>query len=145
MSFLNVYVHFVWTTKHRIPYLCTPGIRNQVWLHMMQRATEKDIFIDFINGHNDHCHCLISMNANQPIGQCIKLIKGESAYWINKTNLLEGTRYTHFEWQEAYYGVSVCPRKIDMVRNYIRRQEEHHISKSLNDELQNYTDHQDFI
>ena len=138
MPFLNAYVHFVWTTKNRTPYLATPEIRLKVWWHILHNASEKGIFIDFVNGYSDHCHCLISLKPNQKIEDCMQLIKGESAHWINKSNLLMETDYSHFGWQDEYYGVSVCPDDINRVREYIKNQEDHHKIHSLNDEFNEF-------
>lgn len=41
--------------------------RFWVWSHMRENAKEKGIFIDFINGYSDHCHCLVSKEADQTI------------------------------------------------------------------------------
>lgn len=67
MSFIKVYIHFVWSTKNRIPYLATPEIRQTLWNHIRENAKEKGIYIDFINGHAEHCHCLISLGVDQTI------------------------------------------------------------------------------
>ena len=138
MPYLKVYVHFVWATKNRNPYLSTPAIRLKVWWHILKNAAGKGTFIDFINGYSDHCHCLISLKANQNIEDTIQLIKGESSHWINKTKVLKGTDYNFFEWQDEYYGVSVSPKDINNVREYIKHQENHHKIKSFNEEFNEY-------
>jgi REP element-mobilizing transposase RayT len=58
MSFIKVYVHFVWVTNDRYPFL-TDSIRNDVFNHIREYAKTKNIYIDFINGYTDHVHCLI--------------------------------------------------------------------------------------
>ena len=103
MSFIKVYIHFVWSTKNWEPILKTKELRKRVWHHIRDNAVEKGIFIDFINGFSQHCHCLISLCGDQTIQKIMQLIKGESAYWINKNNVTE----TKFEWQDEYYAVSV--------------------------------------
>ncbi|PWB19858.1 transposase, partial [Flavobacterium sp. HTF] len=87
MSFIKIYIHFVWSTKNRIPYLDSIELREKVWKHIIENAKEKGIFIDFINGYADHCHCLISLGVDQNIQKIMQLIKGESSYWINKNKL----------------------------------------------------------
>lgn len=44
--------------------------------------------MDVVNGHAEHCHCLVSLSSNQIIEKIVQLIKGESSYWINKNNLI---------------------------------------------------------
>ena len=122
MSFINVNVHFVWGTKNRVPYLDSKETRRKTWEHIRENALKKNIFIDTINGYCDHCHALISMGYDHTISRLMQLIKGESAYWINKNNLC-GRK---FEWQDEYYAVAVSPSNLDAVRRYIRNQETHH-------------------
>jgi len=131
MPFVKVYIHFVWSTKNRKPFLDSKELRFKVWNHMRENAKEKGIFIDFVNGHEDHCHCLISLGVDQTIQKVMQLIKGESSFWINKNKLTK----EKFEWQDEYFAVSVSESMIDIVRKYIKNQEEHHKKKSFDDEF----------
>ncbi len=134
MPFIKVYIHFVWSTKNRVPLLNSKEIRQKVWNHIKENAHKKGIFIDYVNGYSDHCHCLVSMNSNQTIQQIIQLIKGESSFWINKHLITE----QKFEWQDEYYAVSVSESMIETVRNYIKNQEEHHLYNTLNQEFDEF-------
>jgi putative transposase len=134
MPFLKVYIHFVWSTKNRVPYLESKELRQKVWNHIRENAKEKGIFIDFINGYNDHCHCLISLGVDQTIQKVMQLIKGESSFWINK----QGLTQQKFEWQDEYFAVSVSESVLDKVRNYIKNQEEHHLKKSFQAEYDEF-------
>ena len=131
MPFVKVYIHFVWSTKNRMPLLETKEIRDKVWFHVRENAIKKGIFIDFVNGHSQHCHCLVSLGIDQNISKIMQLIKGESSFWINKAGITKDK----FEWQDEYYGVSVSESMIEKVRNYIKNQEIHHRSKSYDDEI----------
>ena len=85
MPFVKVYIHFVWSTKIIEPTLNTQELRLKVWKHISENAKEKGIFIDFISGYSEHCHCLISLGIDQTMSKILQLIKGESTYWITKT------------------------------------------------------------
>ena len=132
MPFTKVYIHFVWSTKDRFPFLNSAELRQKVWNHIKENANSKGIFIDFINGYEDHCHCLVSLGIDQTIQKTIQLIKGESSFWINKNLSLN----SKFEWQEEYFAVSVSESMIEKVRNYIKNQEEHHKKKSFQEEYE---------
>ena len=132
MSFVKVYIHFVWSTKNRIPYLETLEIRKAMWQHIKENAVKKEIFIDYVNGYNDHCHCLISLGTEQTISKIMQLIKGESAFWFNNQKFI----LDKFQWQEEYFAVSVSESAIDKVRNYIKNQEAHHNKKSFQEEYE---------
>lgn len=130
MPFIKVYIHLVWSTKNRIPYLDSAELRQKVWQHIRDNAKEKGIYIDFINGYSDHCHCLISLGVDQNIQKVIQLLKGESSFWINKNQLTK----QKFEWQDEYFAVSVSESIVDKVRDYIKNQEIHHTKKTFQEE-----------
>ncbi|VXA93760.1 transposase [Flavobacterium sp. 9R] len=134
MPFVKVYLHCVWSTKNRIPYLNTIELRQKVWNHIRENAIQKGIYIDFINGYSDHCHCLISLGVDQNIQKVIQLIKGESSFWINKNELTK----EKFQWQEEYFAVSVSESILDKVREYIKNQETHHKKKSFQEEYDEF-------
>ncbi len=144
MPFVKVYIHFVWSTKNREPFLDSKELRVKVWNHIRTNAKEKGIFIDFINGYSDHCHCLISLGVDQTIQMVMQLIKGESSFWINKEQLLAETssamknELPKFEWQDEYFAVSVSESMLDKVRNYIKNQEEHHTTKTFQEEYDEF-------
>ncbi|OAZ02856.1 IS200/IS605 family transposase [Flavobacterium succinicans] len=134
MPFVKVYLHCVWSTKNRIPYLDSIELRQKVWNHIRENAIQKGIYIDFINGYSDHCHCLISLGVDQNIQKVMQLIKGESSFWINKNELTK----EKFQWQEEYFAVSVSESILNKVREYIKNQEEHHKKKSFQEEYDEF-------
>ena len=135
MSYLKIYIHFVWSTKNREPFLNTKESRQLVWNHIKENAKQKGIYIDFINGYEDHCHCLISLNIKQSVDKIMLLIKGESSFWINKNKeLFPNLNGRKFEWQNEYFALSVSESVVDKVRNYIKNQEEHHKKKTFKEE-----------
>ncbi len=134
MPFVSVFIHFVWRTKTGIPYLNTPATRTAVWQHIRENAEKKDIYIDFINGFSDHCHCLISLKSDQTMSFVMQHIKGESSHWINKSGIID----RHFKWQNDYYAVSVSNSQVDKVREYIKNQEKHHNKKTFNEEVDEF-------
>lgn len=133
MPWVKVWLHFVWSTKDRFPYL-NDDIRPRVFDHIRDNARKKGIFIDFINGYVEHVHCLISLGTDQTLEKIMQLIKGESSFWINKEKLTK----TRFEWQDEYFAVSVNEDTLPSVRKYISNQEEHHRNVGFDDEFENF-------
>jgi len=134
MPFVSVYIHFVWSTKNRIPYLETKEIRDAMWQHIRDNGKAKGIFIDFVNGHQEHCHCLVSLGTEQTISKVMQLIKGEAAFWFNKQGFIKDK----LEWQDEYFAVSVSQSALNTVRNYIKNQEEHHKKKTFQQEYDEF-------
>lgn len=133
MSYTKMWVHLVWATKKREPVL-EKNIRKKIFLHIRENALIKKIHIDFINGYVDHVHILVSLNADQSVGNIVQLIKGESSHWINKNKVTP----QKFEWQDDYFAVSVSESGIDKVRDYIKNQEEHHKIKTFQQEYDEF-------
>jgi putative transposase len=132
MGYLKVWIHFVWTTKNRQPMLSLRDVRLKFFEHIRINARSKNIYVDCINGVDDHVHVLVSLNSDQSVAKVMHLLKGESANWINKQNLLPWK----FEWQDEYYAGSVSVGHLDRVRKYIHNQEAHHNQQSFHDEFE---------
>jgi len=139
MSYIHVYVHFVWATKNRTPFL-TKNIRQMVFNHIRENAKTKHIHIDFINGYTDHVHCLVSLNDDLGIGKIAQLLKGESSFWINKNKLTK----SKFGWQDEYFAIGVCDNNFQAVRNYISKQEEHHSKTTFTQEYNQFIERYGF-
>ena len=84
MPWIKVWLHCVWSTKDRFPFL-QDGIRTRVFEHIRENAALKNIHIDFLNGFYEHLHCLISLGCDQTLEKIMQLIKGESSFWIIRT------------------------------------------------------------
>jgi putative transposase len=131
MAFVRIMIHIVWGTKNRAPII-TKNLKPKLLSHIKENAKKKEIFIDSINGVSDHVHCLISLNADMSISKAVQLIKGESAFWINK----EKETGTKFEWGDEYFAISVSESLIKTVRDYIENQEEHHQKMTFSKEYE---------
>ena len=123
----------------KIPFLYHVEIRKKVWHHITVYAKSKDIRVMAVNGHTDHCHCLVSLTNTQRICEVIQYLKGESSYWINQTGLIKDYFISEkFDWQNDYHVESVSPSILKSVINYIQNQEEHHIDQNFDDELKSF-------
>jgi REP element-mobilizing transposase RayT len=135
MPYVRIWVHLVWSTKHRERIIQTK-FRQEFFAHIRENAKLKRIFLDCLNGTEDHIHAVISLGSDQTVAKVVQLLKGESSNWINKQGWLRGK----FEWQDDYFAVSVSESGIDAVRRYVRDQETHHRRKSFAEEYQEFTD-----
>jgi REP element-mobilizing transposase RayT len=131
MPYIKIWIHLIWSTKNRHPFL-GKQILSKVISHIRENANKKEIYLDFINGHVDHIHTLISLKADQSIAKVAHLIKGESSHWVNENHLTA----MEFGWQEEYIAVSISHSAVNRVREYIKNQEEHHRKKTFAEEYQ---------
>jgi len=131
MSWVRVYIHMVFSTKNREPFLNSSSLRKSVFQHFKQNASEKGIWLDCVNGYQEHTHCLISLGKEQTISKVAQLIKGKSSFWINKNKLTK----QKFNWQDDFWAIGVSESHLKAVRNYIYEQETHHKTVSFSQEL----------
>ena len=134
MSWVRVYIHMVFCTKNRESVLNSVELRKNVFQHIKLNAEEKDIWLDCVNGWQDHVHCLISLNKEQSISKVAQLIKGESSFWINKNKITKNK----FIWQDDYWAVGVSESHLSAVREYILSQEQHHAKRLFTDEVKDF-------
>jgi len=132
-SYLTVWIHAVWSVKHREPLL-RKSIRLALFKHVHENVRRKDIYLDCINGVEDHVHCLFSLKSTQTIANVLRDIKGEASKWLNDNQVIEGT----FEWQEGYGAFSVSPTGLKRVRSYIFNQEKRHQTMTFAEELKQF-------
>ncbi|MCX6254353.1 MAG: IS200/IS605 family transposase [Bacteroidia bacterium] len=133
MPYVKNWLHCVWGTKNRAQFLLG-DIKFDVINHIRVNAKAKGIYIDFLNGHTEHIHCLLSLNHDQSLSKVIQLIKGESSFWINKNSLTRNK----FEWAEEYFGISVSDSHLPRVREYIKNQEQHHKIRTWQEEYDEF-------
>jgi putative transposase len=133
MPFVKLWINAVWGTKSRYPYL-KGEIKTKVIKHIKENSRRIKIYIDTINGHDDHLHCLFGLNTTMSVSKALNLIKGESSFWINKNQITKST----FEWCDEYYAASVSESDLQRVRNYINNQEEHHRKKTFQEKVDDF-------
>lgn len=133
-TFSSIWIHFIWTTKNRVPIL-HESFRYDLFRTIKKESlTQQDIYIDIINGIEDHVHSLVRLKTTQSAAQVIKYIKGASSRWVNQHVISDD----NFRWQSGYGVISVSPRDIDIVRAYIYNQKQHHLKTSLKEELSRF-------
>jgi REP element-mobilizing transposase RayT len=140
MPHTKIWIHIVFSTFERKPFL-NDSIRENVFSHILEYSKSKNIYLDRINGYVDHVHILISLSRDQTISKVMQYLKGESSHWINKNNLTKGK----FEWQDAYFAVSVSESRLDILRKYIDNQVEHHKKKSFKEEYDEFMKKYGFV
>ena len=135
MPYVDVMIHYVWSTKNRQPVL-TDEIRQSLFAHIKENAKRKNIYLDKVNGWTDHVHCLVSLRTGQTIDKIAQMIKGESSYWFNH---FSGFEDIVLDWQDEYFAVSVSKSMLEKIQRYIDNQENHHKSKTYEDEMTEFS------
>jgi putative transposase len=127
-SYSSIWIHLIWSTKNREPIL-NPTLKAEVYRVIHDISKEHDIYLDCINGGEDHVHLLIKLRTDQTVADTVKTIKGNS--WDH----FKDDPDNYVTWQDGFAAFSVSPDNLKRVRRYIYNQEKHHQTKSLDDEL----------
>ena len=127
-SYYSLWIHLIWSTKNREPIL-TPELKAEVFAEIKNISRDHEIYLDTINGIEDHVHLLIRLRTDQSVADVVKTIKGNS--W----DFFKNDPEKYIAWQDGFAAFSVSPDNLKRVRSYIRNQEKHHRGQSFADEL----------
>lgn len=133
MPHTKILAHVVFATKHREPII-SRELKPVLLKHIKDNARAKSINLESINCVADHMHLLVNMAPDQSIAKIVNLLKGESSFWVNKQGLIADK----FEWQHEYFAISVNPKQINRVRDYIEKQEERHSDETFKREFEEF-------
>lgn len=132
-SFNKIWIHAIWSTKERIPFIHF-NAEQKIYQLIMEQFLELDCPLKIINGMPDHIHCLFLLNPQKSIADVIKQVKGSSSHFINQNNLIE----EKFSWQTGYAAYSVSESVVNNVFQYIKTQKEHHQKKTFQQEYEEF-------
>lgn len=68
------------------------------------------------------------------IAGLLEELKTDSSKWMKK----QAVELSKFYWQDGYGAFSINPSQVDIVVNYIKKQREHHLKKSFQDEYRGF-------
>ena len=130
-SLSAVYVHLVFSTKERRPFLRDRGLREE--LHRMVGGISKRLECAplQVGGVEDHIHVLARLGRTIAQADWVKELKRVSSSWLKDT----APRHADFAWQSGYAAFSVSVSNLERVTEYIRNQEAHHRRIGFQDEL----------
>lgn len=132
-SLANIVVHLVFGTKNR-RQLLRDVERGQLHAYITGILKNYDSPLVEINSVRDHIHILFAQSKNHPTASIVEQVKTASSIWIKTT---DGC-YSDFAWQTGYGAFSVSPMHIEVVREYIRNQAEHHKQEDFQTEYRRF-------
>jgi REP element-mobilizing transposase RayT len=128
-SLSKLYVHLVFSTKHRDPLLLSP-IREKMHAYLATVLKSQDSPAQKVGGTSDHVHAIFHLSKNISLADIVEEIKTSSSKWT-KT---QGAAFANFHWQSGYGGFSVSPADVQEVVEYIEQQEAHHRAVTFQEE-----------
>jgi len=123
-------IHLIYSTKNRTSCL-SPEVRSALYAYKAGILKECESPAILIGCAADHVHVFIRLSKNHPLAKVIEAVKKGSSKWL-KT---QGPAFQGFHWQTGYGAFSVSQSHADQVVRYIEGQEEHHRTRSFEDEF----------
>ena len=121
MTYWRLHYHIIWSTMDRQPIL-TPRIEKVFYGVIYGKARELDLKIHAAGNVEDHAHVVLSIPPKIAVADCVRNLKGASAYAINHMEGSDG----QFKWQAGYGALTVGEGELERVMEYAARQKEHH-------------------
>jgi putative transposase len=132
-SFVKNYLHIVFSTKHR-QHLIHKPVNEELYNYLGGICRDLECYPVVVGGHTDHVHILCMLSKKIALMKLLEQVKSHSSKWM-KT---KSPTLSDFYWQDGYGAFSVNPYQIDVVKNYIENQEEHHQKKTFQNEYRGF-------
>jgi REP element-mobilizing transposase RayT len=129
-SLASLHAHVVFSTKHRQP-LIAADLAQRLYEYIAGITRAHGCRLVQAGGMPDHVHLLVSFGRETCVAEFMRVVKASSSKWVHETM----PDLTGFAWQSGYAAFAVSYSLVEVVRQYIIRQEEHHRKRSFQDEL----------
>ena len=121
--------HFEWCTKYRYKMFRKEENKNLLSACIRRAASMHEIKIIELNVQPEHIHCVVLVRFSFSASRVLQLLKGVSARLFFEHKEKARLRYPKGHlWSRGKFVSSVGFVQLDVVRNYIRTQDEHHSS-----------------
>ncbi|MGD0681516.1 MAG: transposase [Terracidiphilus sp.] len=118
------FIHCVFSTKERRALI--PADRTiELYAYLGGIARGEGLSLVAAGGTANHLHLLFDLPATSLLAHAVQKLKGSSSRWMGGG----------FSWQEGYGAFSVSPSQIEVVKEYIQNQEEHHRKRDFEQEF----------
>lgn len=126
MTYWRLHYHLIWATFEREPSL-TPEREKMFYGVLYNKGQELGLKIHAAGNVENHVHVVVSIPPKLAVAECVRQIKGASAFAINQMQSSDGK----FRWQGGYGALTVGERSLSIVIDYAAKQKEHHRANKL--------------
>src|SRR5260221_13744599 len=126
-SLSQIYLHLVFSTKDRRPFLKDKSVRDKMHKYLTGICKKQNSPWLAVGGVEDHVHIACRLGKNIGVSTLIKELKQGSSVWV-KTQF---GGLSSFHWQSGYGAFSVSPSHVPALIAYIENQEAHHRHESF--------------
>jgi len=129
-SLAQIYIHLVFSTKNRERVLPSE-IREDLHSYMGGILRDLGCLPVEINTEPEHAHLLFVLGRTVTVANAVGETKSGSTNWLQR----KFPDLSEFHWQAGYGAFSVSKSNVDIVREYIRQQHEHHRRRTFQEEF----------
>jgi putative transposase len=130
-SLSAVYLHLVFATKNRAPFLRASILREALHSYLAETSLRLDCPAIAVGGVEDHVHLLARFSRSMTQADWVKELKRVSSAWIKQ----QPAATQEFAWQAGYGIFSVSASRIEATSRYISMQEQRHRRLTFQDEF----------
>lgn len=131
MSWTLCLYHIVYGTKYHQPTITEDHCRD-LYAYIYAFLKSKKVFVHRINGMPDHIHILVDIHPTVSVSDLVRDLKVATNKFIKSHQ----SWYPMFvSWEHEYYACSEGRAELEVIRQYIINQKEHHKKLSWRDEL----------
>ena len=127
-TYSRIIIHLIFSTKDRDPSI-DPSLRHRLHAYVAGIVRESGGEAISVNGTADHLHALVAIPPSQSVSDLVRLMKSNSSKWFHEAHYLK-----EFAWQRGFAAFGVSQSSLVTVASYIATQEEHHRSKTFQEE-----------
>jgi len=127
-TYARLYVHLVWATKGREPWISTEVAPR---LHGMiaARCAALGCVAVAVGGVEEHVHALVGLKTDVDVARLTRELKAGSSAFMHAEIGVE-----QFGWQEGHGAFTLRDTELDIARHYVRNQARHHADGTALDE-----------
>ena|SRR5579862_674690 len=134
-SYSAIYVHIVFATKGRQPFLQDRSFRSEMHAYLGGTIRHLGSAALSVGGPSDHVHILANLSRDTCPSDLVRELKKSSTSWAKERPGSKG-----FRWQTGFGAFSIGHLDIPGVVTYISGQEEHRRKVDLHEEFKRFLD-----
>ena len=127
-----VMLHLEWCTKYRYKMFGKIKYKNLLEACVRRSASRNGIKILELDVQPEHVHCVVEVSFVMSVSKTLQILKGGSSKLFFEFHEKARLRYPRGHlWSRGKFASSVGFVQLDVARNYVRNQEEHHLETAL--------------
>ena len=132
-SLSKVIIHIIFSTKERAAWL-DRDVRPRMHAYVATVCRDLNAEVLRVGGVADHLHIVTTLPRTISQAAMVETLKKTSSKWIKGLD----SKYRQFYWQRGYGAFSVSPSQLNAVLEYVESQEEHHRTRSFQEEYRDF-------